>query len=106
MIICLLLNSCLEKSTNEKDIEIVYIYSYDEPAKIEVINERFAEYEEIIDEAIYNYNNGNGTVLEQITINGRIWTIRKHEDNCFNEAGKILMFMKIYMKQTETYYLY
>jgi hypothetical protein len=85
MIICLSLNSCSKKSTNEKDIEIVDIYSHDESAKIEVINERFKEYKEIIDETIYN--NGNGTVLEQITLNGKVWTIRKHEDNYINETS-------------------
>jgi hypothetical protein len=92
MIICLLLNSCSKKTTNEDNINLVDIYSYDESfskdesASIEVVDEPFVENENIIDETIYNYNNGNGTILEQIIINNITWTVRKHEDNCINDT--------------------
>jgi hypothetical protein len=44
------------------------------------------ENNEIDDETIFNYNNGNGTILEKKIINGVKWTIRKHERNFGNDV--------------------
>ena len=71
--ILILLFNCSKKTLeNKTGIETKIIENI-------ILEDNFIEIKNSSNEIKHNYNNGNGTILEQRKLNGKNWTIIKHE---------------------------